>query len=317
MINKFDFSIIITSKGRRSLFDRSLRSVLKQSIENFQIIIADNNNDIAISNYIKTVLDETPLSSKIDLCYFKSEAKTAGNVRNEAIKIANTDIIFFLDDDDELLLNSLEYRYNYLKTNEDVALIYCAAKSNIENYPFEMYRYYEYSNCIKSNQLNIMSCSCIGIRKSMILSKNISFDKDLIQRHDYDFCKQILKNELKIKSIPLALVRVNIHSQERISSQFSDMQIMRKILLNKWGESIKNELNKYITDVYIWRIYLNKELRSRNKIINELLMVYNIQPSAIFKIKIILIKLAPFLYMFCYHFALFIYQSFWNIKNRF
>jgi glycosyltransferase involved in cell wall biosynthesis len=307
-------SIIIPTKGRTDLLKKSIQSILNQQIDQYQIIIADNNKDEKVTQFISNTIAEISLGHGVEILYLKSTANCAGGVRNDAIQKSKSDIIFFLDDDDELLSNSLLTRYNFFQRNPDADLLYCAAYTKFYNYPFSIYRYYKYKEHAVNERLNITSCSCIGVRKSRLDQMGIKFNEALSQRHDYDFCKQILEKKLKVYSIPKPLVKVHIHAMDRISSKLNDIESVSKILVEKWGDSVIKEMNKYISDVYLWRMYLGKEARSSGVISRELKSLFNIDTSFLFTTQAKLIKMSRFVYISMYHFVLYFFLK---IKNNF
>ncbi|MDS3842651.1 glycosyltransferase family 2 protein, partial [Staphylococcus hominis] len=110
-------SIIIPTYNRdKKLIKRALVSVLKQTYQNFEIILVDDNINSDISNDVKKLVDE--LNDK-RIKYIKNKQNIGGaKSRNKAIKIAKGDYITFLDDDDFYLKDKLKKQVDYLENNE-------------------------------------------------------------------------------------------------------------------------------------------------------------------------------------------------------
>jgi len=105
-------TFIIPTIGRETL-NRSIESILNQTIENWNAII--------IFDGIKSNLDIKYITDKrIKIIEIEKKGlyiNCAGEVRNEGIKYANTEWIAFLDDDDTISHNYIETFYKELELN--------------------------------------------------------------------------------------------------------------------------------------------------------------------------------------------------------
>jgi glycosyltransferase involved in cell wall biosynthesis len=97
-------SVIIPTYNRAYLLPRAIRSVISQVYSNFELIIVEGpsspNNALEI---VKSFKDP-----RIIYISYKKGPKNPNFSRNIGISLAKGDIIFFLDDDDELEHNALE-----------------------------------------------------------------------------------------------------------------------------------------------------------------------------------------------------------------
>lgn len=102
----FSVSVLIPTKNRKDLLQRSLKSVLNQSIVPEEIIIV---NDGSIDQ-TKTFLENFKLKNK-NLNLKVIHIKNSGGVnfaRNQGIKEAKSEWIAFLDDDDEFFSEAIK-----------------------------------------------------------------------------------------------------------------------------------------------------------------------------------------------------------------
>ncbi len=109
-------SVIIATRNRADALETiSLPSLAKQDFKDFEVIIWDASNDdkskIVVEKYIQSHPDMV-------IRYFKAPRVGSASQRNDAVKVANGDIIFFIDDDSELLSNSLGVVYNTLNNSQ-------------------------------------------------------------------------------------------------------------------------------------------------------------------------------------------------------
>lgn len=117
------FSIIIPIYNTKKVFLKKLfYSILNQTYQNFEIIVADatdytkiNNNP---ANYIKSLKDD-----RIKIKTLK-ENKSISDNTNEALKLATGDYIILCDHDDELTLDALYECTKVINENEEVNFIY-------------------------------------------------------------------------------------------------------------------------------------------------------------------------------------------------
>ena len=96
------FSIVICTLNRPIILEKCVDSILKQTFENYEIIIIDQSND-----YNKLTEQK---SDKIIYKHIKQ--KGLSNARNVAIKIASGNYFCLMDDDAEYENNVLEIANN-------------------------------------------------------------------------------------------------------------------------------------------------------------------------------------------------------------
>ena len=124
-------SVIITTYNDAKYLKRSISSVIYQSLSPFEIIVVDDgsSDDMAeeIVNFLQSQTDLTIVFKK----------KTNGgpsSARNIGIKLAKGEFIIFLDADDELLNDSIEWRQKILTSlGKDCASIYCSRMVSVQN----------------------------------------------------------------------------------------------------------------------------------------------------------------------------------------
>ncbi|HFI2423177.1 MULTISPECIES: glycosyltransferase family 2 protein [Bacillus cereus group] len=104
-------SVVIPTKGRPELLKRAIDSVLKQSFEQFEIIIVIDGEDPITVEMLKEYKD-TRLKQIIN-----TTPQGGGEARNIGVRHADGEWIAFLDDDDEFLPEKLETQYNAVKAS--------------------------------------------------------------------------------------------------------------------------------------------------------------------------------------------------------
>lgn len=110
-------SIIIPTRNRLLLLQRSIDSVNRQTLKNLEIIIVDNAAE--------TPLKAEQLKSDIPLSIYRSEEMLLlPSSRNFGALHANGEFISFLDDDDEILPEKLARHMQAFKANPSLDFVF-------------------------------------------------------------------------------------------------------------------------------------------------------------------------------------------------
>ena len=129
--NKNKTSVIITTYNDAEYLKRSLPSLISQSLKPFEIIIIDDGSD---NNHAELIVNSFKNNKQISMIFVKKKNGGPSSARNTGIKLAKGEFILFIDADDELLPDSIEWREEVLNSlHQDYASIYCSKIKNIDN----------------------------------------------------------------------------------------------------------------------------------------------------------------------------------------
>lgn len=104
MKHKEKVSVIIPYYNTKEYIDECLNSILAQSYTNLEIIIINDGSDDDDTAYIESILDDSRI------IYLKNNKKKGvGYSRNKGMAAANGEFVFFLDSDDILSTQAIEY----------------------------------------------------------------------------------------------------------------------------------------------------------------------------------------------------------------
>lgn len=315
--DNINLSVIIPTKNRPHLLQRAMASVALQNYPDFEVCIADNNTDSQISSQVQaTVSDFRNRYPAIKWLYIHSPKPFAAGARNDGMAATRGKYIIFLDDDDELLTDSIKIRMDEMQADPQLALLYCAAYSKIYPYPFKMYRYYHYSKQLHKRQLMMMSCSSIMINRGIFELNNLYFDELQSRMDDYDLCRKVIELDLKVKSLPQPLVMIYLHPDTRISSHGLVSYDFKDALISRWGDSVNDVVYSYAEGVYLWRKCFGIGDYPYAEIVKRLEIDFNRKPTLLFKFKYMLISISPKLYLGIYHGMVTLSQYYKNSKAR-
>lgn len=312
-----NLSVIIPTKNRAHLLQRALRSVIEQNYAGFEVCVIDNNTDAEASRLVDGVVQEfRNKRHDIKWIHLHSPKEFASGARNDGMAATNGKYIAFLDDDDELLTDSLKIRVEEMEKDAELALLYCAGYSRIYPYPFKMYRYYRYSKQLHKDRLMMMSCSSIMINRDIFDQHQLRFDERQSRLDDYDLCRRVIELDLKVKSIPDALVQLNIHFETRISSHHFESYKFSDILIERWGPSAAEYVYDYVESVHLWRKCFGLQNHSYREIRKTLLKNFNRKPGLPYRIKFMLVSISPVCFLAIYHLTVSLAQRYRNNKAR-
>jgi glycosyltransferase involved in cell wall biosynthesis len=116
-------SVVIPTYNQASFIDETIRSVLNQTFQDFEIIVIDDGST-----------DNTPeVISALPVRYFRQENQGCSAARNHGIKLSSGEYIAFLDSDDVLMENALEKGVDVLDRHPEVGFSYGQAYMMDEN----------------------------------------------------------------------------------------------------------------------------------------------------------------------------------------
>ena len=255
-------SVVIPTYNRAEFITRSVKSALKQTIKNIEVIVVSDGSTDNTDKIISNINDER-------LRYIKLfENKGAPAARNIGLKNSKGQYICFLDSDDEILPSKLEKQlevFNNLK--EKKSIVYCGF-------------YYIYS---KTNEAikeiipkekgdiyyKIIENNCVGSPTPLVhrecFEKSGMFDESLESCQDWDMWIRLSKY-YNFYFIPECLANVYIHGNQ-ISTDIKKKIVGRKKLLQKYNEDIS--LDKSVFSWHLRRLgfYMcmdGQELNGRN-----------------------------------------------------
>tara|TARA_B100000767_G_C19723433_1_gene518360 strand:- start:242 stop:1183 length:942 start_codon:yes stop_codon:yes gene_type:complete len=115
-------SVVMSVYNAEDYLHEAIKSVLDQSFKSFEFIISNNGSTDSTKDIINYYCDQDNriiLFDHKDLGFSKS--------LNQAIEIANTNLIARIDADDVMEVNRLERQYNFLENNKNISVTSCLA----------------------------------------------------------------------------------------------------------------------------------------------------------------------------------------------
>lgn len=194
--NMLLFSVVIPVFNREQSLENALQSVIKQSFQNFEVLIVDDGSEPVIANKIKQLIVNFQ-DQRLKLLRHKIN-KNGAAARNTGIGAASGQYVCFLDSDDIWLPNKLELVFNCINTQNpsDYFLIHhqyrnskngvlAEALPKISKGSYESVAHYSFvTNDVGGIQ---SSTICVPIE----LAKRCLFDERFSGHQDWDFALQV------------------------------------------------------------------------------------------------------------------------------
>lgn len=268
-------SVIITTHGRSSRLKDAIESVLKQTYNDIEIIVVDDNSDLP-NERLKT----ERIVKKYGCIRLLENTRNLGGAesRNVGIRAAKGDLISFLDDDDQFLPEKLEKLYAIMKKHmrDKVGLVYCSCDAINEN-GVKLREYVENKEGrpFYSHMLKCVAATSLWLVPKSVLGEVGNFD-DVPCKQDSTLILKILVAGYNVFGTTEKLVLYLEHNGDRISgckeSNARGICIYREKCRKQYYRLTKKEISdvesKFSSDLIT--IYLvNNDLRkAKNELTN-------------------------------------------------
>jgi len=180
-------TVVVPFYKKREHIIYSIKSILKQSYKNFEIIIVYDDEDLHDFKYVKKLAN---LDKRIKILRNKKNIG-AGESRNKAIKNSRGNYIAFLDADDIWYKDKLKRQINFMKKNK-LIMSYTSYKIiNDENKIIghrKAKRYLNYTDLLKDCEIGL---STVMIKRNL-LKDDIKFP-NLKTKEDFTLWLKISK----------------------------------------------------------------------------------------------------------------------------
>ena len=246
IIQNIEVSVVVTTYNRKLLLQETIRSILNQTYQNFELIVVDNYSDYDFLSFI-----ESFQSNKIRAFQNHNFGKIATN-RNFGISKAEGNYLAFCDDDDIWLPDKLEKQVDYIKSNDvdilSTALIYFGERLGKEEY-----RYFKYLYSLEPFLFNYLTPSSVLVKRT----SDVFFDEDDINcSEDWALFLKLLILGYKLYQMPEGLVkyRMNATNMTVLSSTMPQDRAVK--LLKKLRRSYPDKFNitKFVLSISYHKI---------------------------------------------------------------
>lgn len=191
-------SVIITTYNDSKFLKRSIPSIINQSLEPLEIIIIDDgSNNSEAEEIVQSYSDQT----HIPIVFKKKNNGGPSSARNFGLQLAKGQFILFVDVDDELLIDSLEWRQKKLEVlGENYAAVYCSSIHCFKNKSKHTKPVQEtngkLNGCLIGRKNGIPGGSAFYFFRKKVLIEINGYDESLKFNEDFELILRIAKKWL-------------------------------------------------------------------------------------------------------------------------
>lgn len=192
-MNKPIVSIIIPTYGGPKFLARALNSILFQTLENWEVIVVDDNgrgtkNQLETESIVETYLSDSRIH------YIVHEINKNGSAaRNTGFASSKGSFIALLDDDDEYLPHFLESQVECInQQDESCGLVYCSYSQYVDDKEVRIVQAEKQGNVLYEtfmHSFEIPTSSWL-IRREAYESLN-GFDESFRRHQDWEFLNRL------------------------------------------------------------------------------------------------------------------------------
>ncbi|WP_413200159.1 glycosyltransferase family 2 protein [Nostoc piscinale] len=231
-------SVIVPTFNRANFLSRAISSILQQTFSNFELIIVDDGSTDNTAEVVKEFTDPRIKFLPLGKNYGGSYA------RNQGIKAASTELIAFLDSDDEWLPDKLELQIKRLQESDDplATVVYCQGYECVEGQQkipsLALHEGDVFDNLLRG--WLPPTTSLFMVKRSALVEVN-GFDASLPSFQDYDLWLSLASANNHFLAVDKPLIIRYFHNQQ-IRGNLAAKSTGLEIFINKWGEQMKQRV---------------------------------------------------------------------------
>tara|TARA_X000000950_G_scaffold284760_1_gene388648 strand:- start:276 stop:1145 length:870 start_codon:yes stop_codon:yes gene_type:complete len=220
------FSVVIPTYNRDEYLERAVRSVLRQSFKDFELLIVDDGSTDGTKDYLSKLKSNFCSTSRLKVINQKNSGVSAA--RNIGIRESSGKWIAFLDSDDEWSKKKLEIQKKYIERNP--SCMWCHGNERwIRNGEHlnqkKIHRKSGGDLFIRSLDLCLISPSTVVINRCLFEELGY-FKEDFIVCEDYDlWLRFLLKHKIGFCE-ELLITKYGGH-EDQLSKRYKAMDYYR------------------------------------------------------------------------------------------
>lgn len=189
MNNHISVSVIVPAYNAEKVIETCVRSILRQTLENIEIIIVDDGS----RDGTRTRLQRLALEDARIRLILKDQNEGLSAGRNSALKIARGEYVGFVDADDWIEENCLETMYVNGKQADLIVAGYLHDAMDVDRKKINVSRTVKMKNGFWNEKKEIISqAAYVDTAKMFAYTWNKLYKKQCIDKNDLAFSNQVL-----------------------------------------------------------------------------------------------------------------------------
>ena len=237
-------SVVIPTYNRANFLPRTIKSVLNQTFQDFELIIVD---DCSTDNTQEVVKEFQKKDDRIRYIRLDKNSGAPAHPKNIGIQNAKGEFIAFLDSDDEWLPDKIEKQLELFKKNSRLGFVSCNAfivdEGQNKKVEYKIPKSNNYFLSLLETDI-ICSCSSVMVKKN-VLDDVSYFDENFKVSDDWDMWLRI-SEKYDFDFVPKPLFEYYIHGGNVTQTLSVDERIKDlKYILKKYKNSYRRYPKAY------------------------------------------------------------------------
>jgi glycosyltransferase involved in cell wall biosynthesis len=265
-------TIITPTYNREVLLQNTIRSIIGQTYQHWELIIVDDGSTDGTEQAVKPFLADNRIR------YIKKENTGQADSLNRGAQLATGDYITFLDSDDEAYPSWLQMVTEHIKEDTGIACAGAVRKfsdGSMIREGMKTFRFFGETFHLK------FTCGSLFIKRSVFLAIG-GYDATLKSTIQTDLGYRLLmylKNtKLQAVGINEHLVQINIHEGERIRTNWKKRREGGIQFIEKHYRFIYENDRKEIANIYSTIAFSSYKLRNRSESVQYLIKAIRHNP---------------------------------------
>lgn len=238
------FSVIIPTYNRAHLIEKTVKTVVSQKYEDFELIIVDDGSTDDTEAVVKRLIAEQAITIR----YLRQANSERAAARNNGLKQATGDYVLFFDSDDTLYPNHLRVAHEFILSNNYPEFLHL--RYDIKNEEEEIIKQGPVFKSPPNNYLirgNFLSCNGVFVRKDIALANLFNEDRKLSAMEDWELWLR-LASQYTLHYINTVTSSVINHDERSVVVTKKDVLIDRVRLLMQYVKKNPTVANYYKND---------------------------------------------------------------------
>ena len=261
--NQIFFSIIICCYNSEEFIEETIKSIIKQTYKNWEIVIIDDGSFDSTRKIIQKYIEK-----KIPINYYYQNNKGYASARNKGLELSKYDWLVIIDHDDICIEERLEIQNKNIIENPTCNLFFGDALYFNKIESFSKFENLKNKDKFLPHKLNLKKTNAFKnliIHGCFIVSSTVTFNKTIINEignfntkfkivSDYDFFLR-LSNEFNIYCSNKIISKWRIHEKQTTSTKillyYKELsQIFLNLIYNK-------DINYKLKMIIFYKLLIN------------------------------------------------------------
>jgi len=292
-------SVFIPVYNGGKFIANSLNSILKQTFQDFEVIVV---NDGSTDNTLEVL--STFLDSRISV-YSNPGNKGLTYTRNRGLDLAKGEYLAINDCDDFSHQERLQRQVDFLDQHQKVGVVGTSANRIVNG---ELERIWAYPASVDDIKCRLFWGSAVinptaMLRMSFIQKHNLRYREEFPPCEDYDFFERAI-NLFEIRNIPEVLLEYNLHGQNVTLTMNSKMRDSSNVIGLRQVQKLGLQLSEQ--EKIIFKKALNFDFNNTETELQQLKIIFESivdknQEQQVYKPEILHRQIAERWYQMCYH----------------